>query len=129
MQNGAPTFCLNLPPGTELPATEGGTDMFVISVFYPPPESGSFDFAYYTGTHTPMVQRLWGGLGLQEIRILKGINGPDGNGPTYVVVTSLTFESAEAFQAAAAQHGTEIFADIPNFTSTPPVLQFNQRLG
>jgi len=35
----------------------------------------------------------------------------------------------DQFKDAAAQHGTEIFADIPNFTDTTPVLQFNDKVG
>jgi hypothetical protein len=32
----------------------------------------------------------------------------------------------DAFKAAADQHGAEIFADIPTFTSASPVLQFSE---
>lgn len=102
--------------------------MLVISVFYPAPEDGAFNFGYYTDSHIPLVQRLWGGMGLQEARVLKGTAAPDGSAPKYALVTLLTFESAEAFGAAAAQHGGDIFGDIPNFTTAAPELQFNERL-
>ncbi len=103
--------------------------MLVISVFYPASENATFDFGYYTDSHIPLVQQRWGGMGLQEFRVLKGGAGPDGAGPTYLLVALLTFQSAEAFGAAAAQHAAEIFADIPNFTNLSPVLQFNERLA
>lgn len=102
--------------------------MLVISVFYPATGNATFDFAYYTNSHIPLVQQRWGGMGLQEVQVLKGSAGPDGAGPTYLLVTLLTFQSAEAFGAAAAEHGAEIFADIPHFTNQSPVLQFNERL-
>jgi uncharacterized protein (TIGR02118 family) len=103
--------------------------MTVISVFYPAADDARFDFGYYMGTHIPLVQRLWSDRGLQEVRVLKGSAGLGGTGPAYLLVALLTFESVEAFQAAAAEHGGEIFADIPNFTDTSPVLQLNELLG
>ena len=102
--------------------------MLVISVFYPAPENGSFDFSllhrhpYSAGAAALERHGPAGG------RVMKGSAGPDGSAPAYVVVTLLTFELAEAFGAAAAQHGGEIFGDIPNFTSAAPVVQFNERL-
>ena len=103
--------------------------MLVISVFYAATENAAFDFGYYTRAHIPLLQRLWGGLGLQDVHLLKGTPGPDGSPPTYLLIALLTFESAEAFGAAATQHGAEIFADIANFTTISPMLQFNQPLG
>ena len=103
--------------------------MTVLSVFYPASDNATFDFGYYTDTHIPLVQRLWSGLGLQDVRVLKGSAGPDGAGPVHLLVALLTFESLDAFQEAATRHGGEIFADIPNFTNTSPVLQFNERLA
>ena len=103
--------------------------MLVLSVMYPATDGAQFDVGYYMDTHIPLVRRLWSGLGLQELRVLQGHPGPDGAGPAQVMIALLTFASREAFAAAAAQHGGEIFADIANFTDIRPVLQFNAPLG
>ncbi len=102
--------------------------MIVITVLYPASPAATFAFDYYMGTHIPLVQQRWGALGLQEVRVLRGSSGADGTVPLYLAIALLDFTSLEAFQAAAAQHGQEIFADIPNFTTTQPVIQFNEAL-
>jgi uncharacterized protein (TIGR02118 family) len=96
---------------------------------YPASPAATFDFGYYMETHMPLVQRLWRDLGLQDARVLRGGPAPDGAAPIYLVMTLLSFASLEAFKDAAAQHGKEIFADIPNFTSAQPILQFNTTLN
>jgi uncharacterized protein (TIGR02118 family) len=102
--------------------------MTVISVVYPASPEANFDFDYYIGTHIPLVQQRWGALGLQEVRVLRGASAADGSAPPYLLIALLSFTSLEAFQQAAAEHGPEIFADIPNFTSAQPVIQINEVL-
>ena len=99
--------------------------MVVVSVMYPGASGESFDHAYYTGTHIPLVRERWGGMGLRGIRLLRGTGTPDGAKPSYSMVALLDFESMEAFQGAAARHGAELFGDIPNFTDAKPIVQFN----
>ena len=50
-------------------------------------------------------------------------------GPPYVAIALLTFADMAAFEAAAAQHGKEIFADIAKLTSIRPVMQFNDAVS
>lgn len=100
--------------------------MPVIAVMYPADEAGMFDHDYYMATHMPLVHRLWGPVGLTDAKVMRGMPGPDGTAPPYTVMTLLTFSSMDAFQAAAAAHGKEIFKDIPNFTASKPVMQFNE---
>jgi hypothetical protein len=38
----------------------------------------------------------------------------------------LIFDSVESFQVAFAPDTSEIFAGIPNYTNTEPVIQINQ---
>jgi uncharacterized protein (TIGR02118 family) len=61
--------------------------------------------------------------------VLQGGESPDGSAPTYLAIALLRFDSLDAFKAAAAQHGQEIFGDIPRFTNTSPVLQFSTPLN
>ena len=103
--------------------------MLVIAVMYPAGEGASFDHAYYMETHMPLVRRLWEPLGLASAQVMRGLPGPDGAAPAYVVTTLLTFDSMDGFNAAAAQHGAEVFADIPNFTPAKPALLFNETVG
>lgn len=100
--------------------------MSVVAVMYPGANGAKFDHGYYMQSHIPLVRRLWSPFGLRDMVVLRGIAGPDGAAPTYTVITQLTFDSMDAFKAAAAQHGDEIFADIPKFTDATPVLQFNE---
>lgn len=102
--------------------------MVVISVLYPNSEAAHFDMAYYLATHIPLVKARWSGLGLGEVRVLRGQNAPDGAAATYQAIALLGFASMADFAAAGAAHGAEIFADIPKFTNVSPVLQFNEPL-
>ena len=99
--------------------------MPVIAVMYPSAGGASFDEGYYMQTHIPLVRRLWEKLGLTNVSVMRGVPAPDGAAPTYTTVALLTFGSMDQFESAAAQHGKEIFADIPNFTSASPVIQFS----
>ncbi len=100
--------------------------MRVIAVMYPSAGGASFDEGYYMQTHIPLVRQRWEPLGLTDVSVMRGVPGPDGTAPTYTAVALLTFGSMDQFQSAAAQHGKEIFADIPNFTNGTPVIQFNE---
>lgn len=103
--------------------------MPVIAVMYPSTERMRFDETYYMQSHIPLVLQRWQPLGLIDLQVLRGIPGLDGATPTYTLMAFLTFGSMDQFKDAAAQHGTEILADIPNFTDTTPVLQFNDKVG
>ncbi len=100
--------------------------MMTVAVMYPATGGTRFDHGYYMDSHIPLVRRLWGPMGLQEVRVLRGAAAPDGAAPTYSVMALLTFADADVFAAAAGRHGREIFKDIPNFTDATPVMQFNE---
>ncbi len=100
--------------------------MLVISVMYPAGGDAHFDHAYYKQTHMPLVRRLWGPMGLQSDQVLRGQPGLDGAPPAYLVTTMLTFDSMDSFKAAVAQHGEEIFADVPKFTAITPAMLLNE---
>ena len=103
--------------------------MVQVTVLYPNQPGTKFDEGYYLQIHIPLVRKHWGPMGLQDIRLMRGLPGPDGGPATYRVIALLTFESAEALQKAGAAHGKEIFGDIPNFTDAKPVMQVNEALG
>lgn len=103
--------------------------MLTVAVMYPVEGATTFDHGYYMASHIPLVRRLWEPMGLQEVRILRGVQAPDGAAPTYTTIALLTFSDPDAFTAAAGRHGKEIFRDIPNFTDGKPAMQFNEVVG
>lgn len=100
--------------------------MIRVSVLYPHKEGAHFDWAYYLGTHMPMVARKLGAAA-KATSVEQGIGGgaPDVPAP-YAAIASLTFDSVPAFQAAFAPHAQEIMADIPKYTSIQPVIQISE---
>ncbi|MBC7799259.1 MAG: EthD family reductase [Gemmatimonadaceae bacterium] len=103
--------------------------MLVVAVMYPGADGAPFDHDYYLASHMPLVRRLWEPLGLRSTQVMRGLPAPDGATPAYVVTTLLTFDTMDSFKQAAAQHGTEIFADIPKFSGAAPALLFNETVG
>jgi len=102
--------------------------MVVVSVTYPATEGSRFDLDYYTSRHLPLVQSRWGGCGLVETKILRGIGAPGGGPAAYHLTALLTFQSEQDFQRAGQQHGKEVMGDIKNFTDTKPVVQLNEQI-
>jgi len=102
--------------------------MILISVMYPIEPGGRFDRDYYLQKHIPLVKERWTGMGLEDVRLVGGLGTPDGGDPPYRVIALLSFRSMPEFQAAAAAHAPEIFADIPAFTDCRPVVQINEDL-
>ena len=103
--------------------------MLIITVMYPGGENARFDHAYYNESHMPLVRRRWNAMGLQNDQVTRGVDGPDGAAPAYVVTTLLTFDSMDSFKAAADAHGAEIFGDIPNFYDGSPALGFYETVS
>ncbi len=99
--------------------------MIAITVLYPKTATSTFDTAYYHDKHMKLVSDRWGAMGLKGATVLHGVNGPDGAAPPYAVITTLQFESLEAFGKAVQAHGPEVMGDIANFTNVQPVLQFS----
>lgn len=103
--------------------------MVQVSVMYPNTAGSRFDERYYLNEHAALLQRCWSGMGLSDVRLLRGVGTPDGGAAPYRVIALLTFDSAEALQAAVAKHGAEVFADIARFTDVQPIVQVNAPLG
>lgn len=100
--------------------------MIKVSVMYPNGQGHTFDMAYYTDKHMPMVKRKVGPA-LKSLAVEQGLAGGEpGAPPTYLALGHLYFDSVEAFQAAFGPHAPEILADIPNYTNTKPVLQISE---
>jgi uncharacterized protein (TIGR02118 family) len=69
--------------------------MILVSVMYPSGEGSTFDERYYLQEHVPLVKERWNGMGLQEVRLGKGLQHPDGSTPPYRLMALLTFRSMQ----------------------------------
>jgi uncharacterized protein (TIGR02118 family) len=102
--------------------------MVLVSAMYPNEPGSRFDHDYYLQNHIPMVRERWSPMGLEDLRLVRGVGAGDGSPPPYQVIALLTFRSLQDFQKAAEAHVQEILDDIPNFTSVQPVIQINEDL-
>ncbi len=98
--------------------------MIKVSVMYPKEDGATFDMAYYTNSHMPMVEQKLGGA-LRGLAIDQGIEIP-GAPLVYLAMGHLMFDSLEAFQSAMSTHGPAMMADIPNYTNSRPVIQVSE---
>ena len=100
--------------------------MIRMNILYPRKEGTRFDWAYYTGTHLPLVKRKLGAT-LKALSIEQGLAGGAPGSPTaFVAIANLTFDSVAAFQAAFKENAQELMADIPCFTSIEPIIQISE---
>ncbi|HEX7966709.1 MAG TPA: EthD family reductase [Stellaceae bacterium] len=101
--------------------------MIKVSVFYPQGGGSTlFDMNYYLNKHLPMVQQKLG-KACKSITVEQGLTGatPDAL-PSFLVITQMTFDTMQAFQAAFAPHAAAIAADTINYTKIVPILQVSE---
>jgi uncharacterized protein (TIGR02118 family) len=103
--------------------------MILISVMYPQDSASAFDEGYYLNEHMPLVKARWSSMGLEDVHVVRGTGTLDGGAPLYHVMALLWFRSLEDFERAGKEHGAEIFADIPKFSSVTPLVQISEMLG
>jgi uncharacterized protein (TIGR02118 family) len=94
--------------------------MISVHILYPRNDNGSkFDMVYYTATHMPMLAEALGdacqGWGATEVA-----EGP------WQAIGWATVDSQDAFNAAMAEHGARIMADVANYTNVQPQLVLGQ---
>lgn len=103
--------------------------MVCVSAFYPAAGQGRFDFSYYMDKHIPMVDATLRPYGLQKIEVDEGVSGFSAAfPPNYLVVCRMYFDTLENFQAGLASVGSQILADVPNYTDIPVELQVSKLL-
>ncbi|MDX1558981.1 MAG: EthD family reductase [Marinobacter sp.] len=100
--------------------------MIKVSVLYPKTPESTFDISYYRDNHMALVRdRL--GSACKRTAIESGIaGGAPGEGPTYIAMGHLYFDSVDQFQATFGPHAEEILGDIPNFTNVQPTVQISE---
>lgn len=100
--------------------------MICVSAIYPNAPGTRFDGEYYIDKHSPMACALLERHGLAGIRTVLGVEGLDGGAAPYWAVSEMLFASRAEFDAAMAACGEKLFADLPNYTDTTPVLQISR---
>ena len=104
--------------------------MAILSVLYPTSKTKTFDHAYYDETHIPLVKDAFAATGLLGVLVLKGVSSADGGPAPFVAMAHMSFENAEALQAAfASPRAAEVMADIAKFTKIKPVIQISTRVS
>lgn len=100
--------------------------MIKLSVMYPERSGARFDLDYYLNQHLALVRKHWGRF-ITDAYVSRGVSGgAPGTSPTYRIMAHVAFASQEDLQAAMAEGGTELIADIPNFTDITPVMQVSE---
>lgn len=98
--------------------------MYRVSVLYPNGPNITFNFDYYISKHVPFVAALVG----RRIEVRRGLSLPTGAPAAFICIATIFIDSVEQFQTVLAQHGAEIMGDIPNYTNSVPVVQFDEVL-
>jgi uncharacterized protein (TIGR02118 family) len=93
-----------------------------VTVVYPNKTDAKFDFGYYMKKHIPLVAGLVGAT----IEVRRGISSLTGSTAAFICVATIPIDSVAAFQTILAQHGAEIFADIPKYTNIEPIIQVDE---
>lgn len=93
--------------------------MFVATVMYKP----GINVDYYLSKHIPWSEKLMVPYGVVRSEVRRFAPGPDGTPPAFEIMSTLYFESAEAFQACmSAPFMAELQADVKNFSDTEPLI-------
>ena len=100
--------------------------MYILTITYPNSAGASFDFDYFRSNHLPEVGKAFGPFGLGYASVLRGEQSLDGGEPEFFATTILSFADEQgARDAVASDAGRALAADIANFTTVTPVMQFN----
>jgi uncharacterized protein (TIGR02118 family) len=100
--------------------------MYVLTIIYPKSANAAFDFDYFRSKHLPRVGKAFEPFGLGYAAVLRGEESLRGEDPAYLVTIILSFATEQgARDAVASDAAKALSADIENFTSVKPVMQFN----
>lgn len=82
------------------------------------------DFAYYEGTHVPLVMENLTPLGMRSAEVRKVLASGSSATPPYQLIASLYFADAQTFERASDDgRWKSVVADIANFyPDTPDVM-------
>ena len=100
--------------------------MYILTIHYPNSDGATFDFEYFHSKHLPEVGMAFRPFGLGWATVMRGEQSLDGSAPAFFAVTVLSFPTEQAARDAVASEGARtLMADLANFTSVTPQMQFN----
>lgn len=98
-----------------------------LQVLYPTDHGTTFDYAYYTDKHMPIVDKHMGPH-IESVMIVKGLaGGPDVPAGFHTIAT-ITFKDQSALDSAMAAGGP-VIGDIPNFFNGQPQMLIGEVQG
>lgn len=92
--------------------------MFCASVVYPR-DAEDFDFGYFATQHVPMFAGLLG-ENCVRFEVHRALDAPGAPPPPFLAAAYFWVSSPAAFGQTLVEHGPAIYADIENFSLTPP---------
>ncbi len=87
--------------------------MISVLIMYPKTADSTFDMDYYTSTHMPLFAEVLGDA-------CKGWGASTAKSDEWAAIGWAMVESQEAFNAAMAEGGAKVIADVPNYTNVAP---------
>ena len=103
------------------PATDMKIGDTCLTILYPNSEGVRWDVEYYRTHHMPLIMRLYGQEAIKRFELRKGTTDQKGGSPPYIGTVNIYINDQKAFDAAGAQHGKTLVADVPHFSSVMPV--------
>jgi uncharacterized protein (TIGR02118 family) len=101
-----------------VPDDADGGVMYCVSAVYRTPND-RFDVEYYTKKHVPWFVGLFGEHCKRwEVTVPADIPGRPP--APFVAAIYMWIDSPEAFAQVVAEHRDEIYADLPNYSASPP---------
>lgn len=98
--------------------------MLHCTVLYPNKAGAKFDFDYYLKKHIPLANEILGG----EFEVARGLPGPNGEPPAYLCLATIKISSPADFAARNQKRGSELAADLANYTNITPTIQVAETL-
>lgn len=100
--------------------------MYILTIHYPNTGGATFDFDYFHTRHLPEVGKAFAPFGLGWATVMKGEESLDGGPPPFFATTVLSFPTEQAARdATRSAEARALNADVANFTSVTPQMQFN----
>lgn len=92
-----------------------------LTILYLNSEGVRWDVEYYRTHHMPLIMRLYGKDAIKRFELRKGATDQKGGSPPYIGAVNIYINDQKAFDAAGAQHGKTLVADVPHFSSVMPI--------
>lgn len=100
--------------------------MIRVAVMYKNVADSTFDMTYYRERHMPFVRDRYAPHGLVRLEMDEAVSKSGKQAAPYIAIAYMTFESLDQFIAAFKAAGSEVMADIKNFTATEPTIQISK---